>query len=140
MSTNAAYRAGLEQQFHNEWVTFFATFARFEHALKKAPYLKHTKSGTTAEAGWAGFANDLGPEFLDLCRTQPDLEKLRAHKLTFQNLMDALCVAATPAARKPSAWCRRNATTWGTASPSIGAICMRWGSRCMCMTQMPQFG
>ncbi|MCF8486037.1 MAG: hypothetical protein K9G71_12535 [Rhodobacteraceae bacterium] len=76
MSTNAAYRAGLEQQFHNEWVTFFATFARFEHALKKAPYLKHTKSGTTAEAGWQGFANDLGPEFLDLCRTEPDLEKL----------------------------------------------------------------
>lgn len=76
MTTNAAYRAGLDQQFHQDWITFFSTFARFEHALKKAPYLKHTKSGTTAEAGWAGFADDLGPDFLALCRGIPDLDKL----------------------------------------------------------------
>ncbi len=76
MSTDKTYRAGLEQQFQAEWVSFFATFARFEHALIKAPYLKHGKTGVTAEAGWAGFAADLGAEFLELCRADAELEKL----------------------------------------------------------------
>ena len=76
MSTNTSYRAGLEQQFQADWVSFFATFARFEHALIKAPYLKHSKTGVTAEAGWAGFAADLGAGFLETCRADPDLEKL----------------------------------------------------------------
>ena len=76
MSTDKTYRAGLEAQFHTDWVSFFATFARFEHALIKAPYLKHGKTGVTAEAGWAGFAADLGAEFLEVCRADPELEKL----------------------------------------------------------------
>ena len=76
MTTDTTYRAGLEQQFHRDWVAFFAAFARFEHALIKAPYLKHGKTGVTAEAGWAGFATDLGAGFLDRCRAEPELEKL----------------------------------------------------------------
>lgn len=72
MSTNTSYRAGLEQQFQADWVSFFATFARFEHALIKAPYLKHSKTGVTAEAGWAGFAADLG-----VAELQAELAKLR---------------------------------------------------------------
>ena len=79
MSTDKTYRAGLEMQFQADWVSFFATFARFEHALIKAPYLKHSKTGTTAEAGWAGFAADLGPAFLETCRAEPELEKLFMH-------------------------------------------------------------
>jgi hypothetical protein len=76
MSTDKTYRAGLEQQFQTDWVSFFATFARFEHALIQAPYLRHSKTGVTAEAGWAGFAADLGEGFLVACRAEPEVEKL----------------------------------------------------------------
>jgi hypothetical protein len=76
MTTDKTYRLGLEQQFHSDWVSFFATFARFEHALIQAHYLKHSKTGVTAEAGWAGFAADLGAAFLDNCRADPEVEKL----------------------------------------------------------------
>ncbi len=76
MSTDKTYRAGLEVQFQADWVSFFATFARFEHALIKAGYLKHSKTGVTAEAGWAGFAADLGAAFLEVCRADTALEKL----------------------------------------------------------------
>lgn len=74
MDTN--YRAGIKLQFKNEWSSFAATFARFEYALKMSGYLKYDKLGATAEAGWAGFAADLGPDVFADFRTIPELEIL----------------------------------------------------------------
>jgi hypothetical protein len=79
MAVDTNYRAGIKLQFKNEWATFAATFARFEHALKQSGYLKHTKPGTSAEAGWDGFANDLGEDFLTLCRDLPETATLLQH-------------------------------------------------------------
>jgi hypothetical protein len=76
MSVDTNYRAGIKLQFKNEWGSFVATFMRFEYALKNSGYLKYDKLGATAEAGWAVFAADLGPEFLAKCRAMPELSVL----------------------------------------------------------------
>lgn len=76
MAVDTNYRAGIKLLFKTEWGSFVATYERFEYALKQAGYLKHEKPGTSAEAGWAGFAADLGPEFLALCRSLPEVEVL----------------------------------------------------------------
>ncbi len=74
MDTN--YRAGIKLQFKNEWGSYAATFARFEYALKMSGYLKYDKLGASADAGWAGFAADLGAAFYAECRATPELEVL----------------------------------------------------------------
>lgn len=79
MAVDTNYRAGIKLQFKNEWATFAATFARFEYALKQSGYLKYTKPGTSAEAGWDGFANDLGEDFLSLCKDLPETATLLQH-------------------------------------------------------------
>lgn len=76
MAIDTNYRAGIKLQFKTEWASFAATFARFEYALKSAGYLKHDKLGATAEAGWAGFAADLGEGFFQECKAMPELEVL----------------------------------------------------------------
>ncbi len=76
MAVDTDYRAGIKLQFKNEWGSFVATFARFEYALKRAGYLKYEKPGTSAEAGWAGFAADLGDGFLQQARALPELQVL----------------------------------------------------------------
>ncbi len=76
MVVDTNYRAGIKLLFKSDWTSFVATFARFEYALKQAGYLKFDKPGTTAEAGWAGFATDLGPAFLEDCRKTPEMKVL----------------------------------------------------------------
>lgn len=76
MAVDTNYRAGIKLHFKSEWASFAATFARFEYALKVAGYLKHEKPGASAEAGWAGFAADLGEGFLAQCRAVPEIEVL----------------------------------------------------------------
>lgn len=79
MAIDTNYRAGIKLQFKSEWATFAATFARFEHALKQSGYLKYSKAGTTAEAGWDSFAKDLGDEFLTYCKDMPETASLLQH-------------------------------------------------------------
>lgn len=76
MSADTNYRAGIKLQFKSEWASLAATFARFEYALKMAGYLKYDKLGATAEAGWAGFAADLGAPFLAQVRDEPAVQVL----------------------------------------------------------------
>ena len=76
MAVDTNYRAGIKLHFKSEWASFAATFARFEYALKLAGYLKYDKLGVTAEAGWAGFASDLGDGFMAYCRAEPALAVL----------------------------------------------------------------
>ena len=76
MTADTNYRAGIKLQFKSEWASFAATFARFEYALKMAGYLKYDKLGVSAEAGWTGFARDLGDGFLAECRADPALAVL----------------------------------------------------------------
>jgi hypothetical protein len=76
MVVDTNYRAGIKLQFKNEWGSFFATIARFEYALKQAGYLKYEKPGTSAEAGWTGFAADLGDGVLQQARALPELQVL----------------------------------------------------------------
>lgn len=76
MSADTNYRAGIKLQFKSEWASLAATFARFEYALKMAGYLKHDKLGASAEAGWAGFAADLGAPFLAQLREEPAVQVL----------------------------------------------------------------
>jgi hypothetical protein len=76
MSADTNYRAGIKLQFKSEWASLAATFARFEYALKMAGYLKYDKLGASAEAGWAGFAKDLGDGFLAECRAEPAVQVL----------------------------------------------------------------
>ncbi len=76
MAVDTNYRAGIKLQFKNEWGSFVATLLRFEYALKQSGYLKYDKLGASAEAGWAVFAADLGPEFLGKCRAIPELAVL----------------------------------------------------------------
>lgn len=76
MAVDTNYRAGIKLLFKNEWGSLVATFARFEYALKLAGYLKYEKPGTSAEAGWAGFAGDLGDGFLAHCRALPEVQVL----------------------------------------------------------------
>jgi hypothetical protein len=76
MSADTNYRAGIKLQFKSEWASLAATFARFEYALKMAGYLKYDKLGASAEAGWAGFAKDLGDGFLAECRAAPEVQVL----------------------------------------------------------------
>lgn len=71
MAADTNYRAGIKLQFKSEWASFAASFARFEYALKIAGYLRYDKLGASAEAGWAGFARDLGDAFLAECRAEP---------------------------------------------------------------------
>lgn len=79
MAVDTNYRAGIKLLFKNEWGSFVATFARFEYALKRAGYLKYEKLGVSAEAGWAGFAKDLGADFLESCHAEPSLAVLFLH-------------------------------------------------------------
>jgi hypothetical protein len=67
MAVDTNYRAGIKLLLKSEWSSFFATFARFEYAMKRAGYLKHDKPGTSAEAGW---------DFYALCKTMPELAVL----------------------------------------------------------------
>ena len=76
MAVDTNYRAGIKLLFKNEWGSLVATFARFEYALKLAGYLKYEKLGASAEAGWAGFAGDLGDVFLAHCRGLPEVQVL----------------------------------------------------------------
>ena len=76
MAVDTNYRAGIKLQFKTEWGSFVATFARFEYALKMAGYLKYEKPGTSAEAGWAAFAADLGGAFLSHCKGLPEVQVL----------------------------------------------------------------
>ncbi len=76
MSVDTNYRAGIKLLLKSEWSTFAATFSRFEYALKQAAYLKYEKPGTSAEAGWEGFAGDLGAEFHAHCQSQSELRVL----------------------------------------------------------------
>jgi hypothetical protein len=76
MTLDTNYRAGIKLLLKSEWTTFFATFARFEYAMKRAGYLKHDKPGTSAEAGWDGFAAALGPAFFNECKADPELQIL----------------------------------------------------------------
>jgi hypothetical protein len=78
MTADTNYRAGIKLQFKSEWASFAATFARFEYALKMAGYLKYDKLGVSAEAGWAGFARELGDGFLAECRAEPAVAVLFA--------------------------------------------------------------
>lgn len=78
MTADTNYRAGIKLQFKSEWASLAATFARFEYALKLARYLKYDKLGVSAEAGWAGFARDLGDGFLAECRAEPAVAVLFA--------------------------------------------------------------
>lgn len=73
MAIDTNYRAGIKLLFKNEWATFAATFARFEYAMKRAGYLKHDRTGATAEPGWDHFAADLGAEFYLNCLNIPEL-------------------------------------------------------------------
>lgn len=76
MAADTNYRAGIKLLLKSEWSSFFATFARFEYAMKRAGYLKYEKPGTSAEAGWDAFAKDLGAAFFDQCKSLPELEVL----------------------------------------------------------------
>jgi hypothetical protein len=76
MTLDTNYRAGIKLLLKSEWTTFFATFARFEYAMKRADYLKHDKPGTSAEAGWDGFGAALGPVFFNECKADPELQVL----------------------------------------------------------------
>ena len=76
MAADTNYRAGIKLQFKSEWASFAASFARFEYALKMAGYLKYDKLGVSAEAGWAGFAKDMGDAFFAECRIEPALAVL----------------------------------------------------------------
>lgn len=76
MTADTNYRAGIKLQFKSEWASLAATYARFEYALKQAGYLKYDKLGASAEAGWAGFAKDLGDAFLAECRNEPAVQVL----------------------------------------------------------------
>lgn len=76
MAADTNYRAGIKLLLKSEWSSFFATFARFEYAMKRAGYLKHNKPGTSAEAGWDAFSLDLGAAFFDQCRANPGLQVL----------------------------------------------------------------
>lgn len=76
MAADTNYRAGIKLLLKSEWSSFFATFARFEYAMKQAGYLKHSKPGTSAEAGWEAFSQDLGTTFFDQCKANPELEVL----------------------------------------------------------------
>lgn len=76
MAADTNYRAGIKLLLKSEWSSFFATFARFEYAMKHAGYLKYSKPGTSAEAGWDGFSQDLGHAFYDQCKANPALQVL----------------------------------------------------------------
>ncbi len=76
MAVDTNYRAGIKSLLKSEWSSFFATFARFEYALKRAGYLKYEKPGTTAEAGWDQFSADLGPDFYAQCKELGELQVL----------------------------------------------------------------
>ena len=76
MAVDTNYRAGIKLLLKSEWSSFFATFARFEYALKRAGYLKYEKPGTAAEAGWDRFAADLEPDFYPQCQGLEELQIL----------------------------------------------------------------
>ena len=76
MAADTNYRAGIKLLLKSEWSSFFATFGRFEHAMKRAGYLKYSKPGTSAEAGWDAFSQDLGIAFFDQCKANPELKVL----------------------------------------------------------------
>lgn len=76
MSIDTSYRSGIDQLFRAEWTTFFATFARFEYAMKRSCYLKNPEPLQPANANWDSFADDLGTDFFQTCKVEPTLHVL----------------------------------------------------------------
>lgn len=56
------YRIGIEHNLAPIALEFFATFSRFEFALKRGNYVAGDE-GKKASPDWNGFAGDLGEEF-----------------------------------------------------------------------------
>lgn len=56
------YRIGIEQNLAPIALEFFATFSRFEFALKRGNYAAGDE-GKKASPDWIGFAGDLGDDF-----------------------------------------------------------------------------
>lgn len=56
------YRIGIEQNLAPIAIEFFATFSRFEFALKRGNYAAGDE-GKKASPDWIGFAGDLGDDF-----------------------------------------------------------------------------
>jgi hypothetical protein len=56
------YRNGIEQNLAPIALEFFATFSRFEFALKRGNYAAGDE-GKKASPDWIGFASDLGDDF-----------------------------------------------------------------------------
>ena len=56
------YRIGIEQNLTPIALEFFATFSRFEFALKRGNYAAGDE-GKKASPDWNGFAGDLGEDF-----------------------------------------------------------------------------
>lgn len=61
----SSYRHGIEQNLPGNALTFFATFSRFEYALKRSRFLTHDHPGQRAEPNWDSFANSLHREFFN---------------------------------------------------------------------------
>ncbi|MCK1580650.1 hypothetical protein IVB03_13930 [Bradyrhizobium sp. 168] len=57
-------------------LTFFATFARLEFAMKYAGYLKRVENAPVAEASTTTLARRLGPAFFEKLRVNDDAKML----------------------------------------------------------------
>ena len=62
------YRIGIEQNLAPIALEFFATFSRFEFALKRGNYAAGDE-GRKASPDWNGFAGDLGEDFFKQMKT-----------------------------------------------------------------------
>ncbi|MBD3786371.1 MAG: hypothetical protein IE922_05285 [Sphingomonadales bacterium] len=71
----AEYRDNIREQVWEEAVVLFATFSRFEHAMKRSGFLNSSVVNAKAEANWDTFAQKLGTTFLDQCKSAPMLDE-----------------------------------------------------------------
>lgn len=62
------YRFGIERSLKPIVLEFFATFSRFEFALKRGGYVSG-QYGRRASPDWTEFGNDLGADFFNKMRT-----------------------------------------------------------------------
>jgi hypothetical protein len=63
------YRVGIEISLRPITLEFFATFSRFEFALKRGGYLSGQVGGR-ASPNWIKFGNDLGVDFFNMIKSK----------------------------------------------------------------------
>ena len=81
------YRSGIEETLKPTALKFFATFSRFEFALKRGGYVSGL-TGRSASPNWTQFGNDLGVDFYN------QMKSAEPAKVFFENSPKRLIVKA----------------------------------------------